>query len=358
MTAGHDLAHATARFEPPDGSDATMPPEARGLARDGVRLAVATPAGTSHARARDLADHLRPGDLLVVNTSATLPAALDVARQHSPPGEWGLHVSTELDDGSWVVELRLPDRSGPAVPAAGEVLRLPGGVRLRVVEPHPPGQLRLWRARPLPLVDRVAYLHEHGHPIRYSYVPGRWPLSDLQNVYADRPGSAEMASAGRSLTERTLVRLMARGVAVAPVELHTGVSSQEPHEPPQPERFTVPAATARLVESTRAAGRRVVAVGTTVVRALESAAPAGRVVPTTGWTGLVLGPHRPARVVGGLLTGLHAPEASHLDLLEAVAGRALVTEAYAAVTTVVATDAGEGPAYLWHEFGDAMLLLP
>lgn len=340
---------SVARFELPDGSDARTPPEARGLARDGVRMAVATPAGVAHTRARTLPDHLHPGDLLVVNTSATVPAAIDFPRRG---GTWALHVSTELDDGSWVVELRLPDRSGPAVPDPGEVLRLPGGVRLRMVEPHPAGQQRLWRARPLPSVDRLAYLAEHGRPIRYGYVAGTWPLSDLQNVYADRPGSAEMASAGRSLTERTLVRLMARGVAVAPVELHTGVSSQEPLEPPQPERYTVPAATARLVTSTLAAGRRVVAVGTTVVRALESAAPAGRVVPSSGWTSLVLGPSRPARVVGGLLTGLHTPGASHLDLLEAVAGPELVTEAYAAVTRP------DGPAYLWHEFGDAMLLLP
>lgn len=337
------------RFRLPDDSDARTPPEARGLARDGVRLAVATPAGVSHTRALSLPDHLHPGDLLVVNTSATVPAAVDFPRHGST---WTVHVSTELDDGSWVVELRLPDRSGPAQPDPGEVLRLPGGVRLRVIEPHPTDQRRLWRARPLPSVDLVGYLAAHGRPIRYSYVEGSWPLSDLQNVYADRPGSAEMASAGRPLTERTLVRLMARGIAVAPVELHTGVSSQEPHEPPQPERYTVPAATARLVNTTAAAGRRVVAVGTTVVRALESAAPAGRVVPSSGWTSLVLGPDRPARVVGGLLTGLHAPEASHLDLLEAVAGPELVAEAYAAVT------GADGPAYLWHEFGDSMLLLP
>ena len=134
--------------------------------------------------------------------------------------------------------------------------------------------------------------------------------------------------------------------------LHTGVSSQEVHEPPQPEWFAVPAATVRVVNGALDAGRRVVAVGTTVVRALESAAPAGRVVPTDGWTDLVLGPQRPARVVGGLLTGLHEPEASHLDLLRAVAGDALVTRGYADVT------APDSPAYLWHEFGDAMLLLP
>jgi S-adenosylmethionine:tRNA ribosyltransferase-isomerase len=201
-------------------------------------------------------------------------------------------------------------------------------------------------------VSPVDYLAEHGRPIHYRYVDGEWPLASLQNVYADRPGSAEMASAGRPLSEAVLVRLVATGIPVAPVVLDTGVSSQEAHEPPQPERFTVPEVTARLVNSTRRAGRRVVAVGTTVVRALESARAGSTVVPTAGWTSLVLGPERPARVVGGLLTGLHAPEASHVQLLEAVAGRALVHAAYAEVTGPT------GPSYLWHEFGDSMLLLP
>jgi S-adenosylmethionine:tRNA ribosyltransferase-isomerase len=160
-----------------------------------------------------------------------------------------------------------------------------------------------------------------------------------------------MASAGRPFTERVLVRLMARGVAVAPIVLHAGVSSPEKHEPPMPERFVVPAPTARLVRSTRAAGGRVVAVGTTVVRALETAADEGGTVrPVAGWTDLVLGPDRPARVVSGLVSGLHAPEASHLLLLEAVAGADLVGRAYAA-----AVEHGD---YLWHEFGDSTLFLP
>jgi S-adenosylmethionine:tRNA ribosyltransferase-isomerase len=326
--------------------EATVPPEARGVARDEVRMAVATRSGTTHASASDLPAHLRPGDLLVVNTSATLPSAVDA------PG-LALHVSAELDDGSWVVEVRQPDNSGPATPAPGEVLALPGGLGLRVDAPHPPGQARLWRAVPSRPVDRPAYLHRWGRPIRYRYVHGTWPLEALQNTYATQPGSAEMPSAGRPLTERLLVRLMAAGVVVAPVVLHTGVASQEKHEPPQPEEYAVPAATARLVGSTRAAGRRVVAVGTTVVRALESAATHdGLVVPTAGWTSLVLDPSRPARVVDGLLTGLHEPEASHLQLLAAVAGRAFVDRAYASL------DAPGAPAYLWHEFGDTMLLLP
>jgi S-adenosylmethionine:tRNA ribosyltransferase-isomerase len=337
------------KFLLPAAGEARVPPEARGLTRDGVRLAVVTPDRTRHLRADALPDLLHPGDLLVVNTSGTLPAAVGFERHGCSAT---LHVSTQLDDGAWVVELRHGDGSAPGAPEPGEVLRLPGGVRLRVDVPHPLGQARLWRAVPLPAVDVVDYLPEYGHPIRYSYVEGEWPLEALQNVYADRPGSAEMASAGRSLTERALVRLMARGVPVVPIVLDTGVASQESHEPPQPERFTVPAVTARLVNSTLAAGRRVVAVGTTVVRALESAAAGGQVHASTGWTSLVLGPDHPAAVVGGLLTGLHEPEASHLDLLAAVAGPALVGRAYADVT------ADDAPGYLWHEFGDAMLLLP
>jgi len=343
-----EAAHA-ARFVVPPDSEAAAPPEARGLARDQVRMAVVTPERTHHRVARELPSWLEPGDLLVVNTSGTLPSALVVERHGAG---WGLHVSGELDDGSWVVELRRPDCHGPGRPEPGEVLRLPGGVRLRIGAPHPVGQTRLWRATTLPAADRVAYLRRHGTPIRYSYLDGAWPIEDFQNVYAAVPGSAEMPSAGRPLSRHVLVDLMSAGVVVAPLVLHTGVASQEAHEPPQPERVSVPLPTARLVELTRRSGGRVVAVGTTVVRALESAvgADAG-VTAYDGWTSLVLGPGRPARVVTGLLTGLHEPEASHLDLLEAVAGRALVDRAYADVT------APDAPHYLWHEFGDSMLLL-
>lgn len=320
---------------------ATVTPEARGLARDEVRLAVVTPGGTEHTVAWGLTRWLAPGDLLVVNTSATLPSALDTP--HGP-----VHVSTELEDGSWVVELRRADGRGHRVPRAGEVVALPGGVRLRILEPHPTGQTRLWRAATLPHGGRVEYLYAHGRPIRYAYLERDVPLRDLQNVYATVPGSAEMPSAGRPLSEAVLVDLMAAGVLVAPLVLHTGVASQESHEPPQPEWFSVPAHTARLVKHTKQSGGRVVAVGTTVVRALETAATG----LTEGWTDLVLGPDRPARVVDGLLTGLHEAEASHLRLLEAVAGRRLVERGYADLA------APGAPAYLWHELGDSMLLLP
>lgn len=335
------------RSDLPGGRAAVRTPESRGLARDEVRMLVAGSAGLEHRRVRDLADELEPGDLLVVNVSATVPAAVPLARGRA--GQL-VHVSTQLDDGTWVVEVRRPGNDGPARDArVGEVLHLPGGVRLRLVGPRPGDQDRLWRAVPVPWRDRVSYLAEHGRPIRYSYVEGAVALDDLQTIYATVPGSAEMPSAGRPLTGSLLARLVGKGVVVAPVVLHTGVSSQERHEPPQPEQLTVPDVTARLVNETHRVGRRVVAVGTTVVRALESAASSdGRVHAVTGWTDLVLGPERPARVVDGILTGLHDPHASHLDLLVAVVGRGPVEEAYAEAS---AAD------YLWHELGDTMLLI-
>ncbi|WP_448614486.1 S-adenosylmethionine:tRNA ribosyltransferase-isomerase [Modestobacter sp. URMC 112] len=341
----------TATFTLPPGSEATAPPEQRGLARDGVRLLAARPGAVTTHRFRDLPDLLAPGDLLVVNTSATLPARLDALRADgvSTP----VHVSTTLDDGSWVVEVRRPDNTGPELGVEpGSVLDLPGGVTLRLLDgfPEPGRASRLWRAQTTPQVPARTHLAAHGRPVRYGYLAGPVPLAALQTVYATEPGSAEMASAGRPFTAPLLVRLMAAGIAVVPLVLHTGVSSPELHEPPAPERFAVPEATARFVNATRSAGGRVVAVGTTVTRALETVTGADGVTRAgAGWTDLVLGPQRPARVVTGLVTGLHAPEASHLQLLEAVAGPELVALAYQRAVD---------ERLLWHEFGDSTLILP
>ncbi|MPY98627.1 MAG: S-adenosylmethionine:tRNA ribosyltransferase-isomerase [Actinophytocola sp.] len=345
------LAPATRFTLPPDAA-ATAPPERRGLARDGVRLLVARPSSIEHTRFHDLTDHIGPGDVVVVNTSATLPAALDGTRSDGTPVP--VHVSTRLDDGDWIVELRRTDGHGPDVNVEpGDVITLPAEARLSLVWPYPdPDALssRLWRATVTPDVDVVEYLTQHGRPIRYGYVDQHFPLADYQTVFANEPGSAEMASAGRPFTPELLVRLLASGVSVVPIVLHTGVSSPELHEPPTPERFAVPAATAEQVTAAHAAGRRVIAVGTTVTRALETAAsPDGTLSASEGWTDLVLGPDHPARVVNGLITGLHPPEASHLLLLEAVAGPELVGSAY---------DAAVRQRYRWHEFGDSMLFLP
>jgi S-adenosylmethionine:tRNA ribosyltransferase-isomerase len=307
------------------------------------------PSGVEHHRFTALPDLLEPGDVLVVNTSATLPARLDARRADGRVVP--LHVSTTLDDGSWVVEVRRPANDGPDLGVEpGTLLALPGGVELHLQEAYPRAGTRLWRARTDPPVRAVQYLPLHGHPVGYGYLGAEVPLAALQNVYAAEPGSAEMASAGRPVSERVLTRLVARGVPVVPITLHTGVSSPELHEPPYPERFAVPQVTARLVTATRRAGGRVVAVGTTVTRALETATDdAGVTRAADGWTDLVLSRDRPARAVTGLVTGLHAPEASHLLLLEAVAGADLLGRAY---------DAAVAERYLWHEFGDSMLFLP
>ena len=333
-------------FALPPGVEATGPP----TMRDGVRLLVAHAGGIEHARFAQLGDFLSPGDLVVVNTSGTLAAAIDGTRADGRGVT--VHFATALDDGTWVVEVRPDhDASGPVADSReGDVITLPDGVPLVLLAPHPNGQSRLWQSRIVVEGGIPAYLARHGRPIRYGYVPAPVPLAEYQTVFARTPGSAEMPSAGRPFTTELVTELITRGVALAPIELHTGVSSQDPGEPPQPERYRVPATTARAVNMTRAWGGRVVAVGTTVTRALESAVDSiGVVRERAGWTDLVLGPDRPAQVVRGLVTGWHAPGASHLHLLEAVAGTELVERAYAAALQA---------RYLWHEFGDSCLLLP
>jgi S-adenosylmethionine:tRNA ribosyltransferase-isomerase len=344
------VAAARTSFSVPRELDATEPAEARGLARDEVRMLVARPGKLEHTPFRSLPQYLSAGDLVVVNTSSTLPAAVDGIRPDGTPVI--LHFSSPLRDGSWVVELRGPDGPlGDVTP--GERVYLPGGVVLDVSTAYPyatESRSRLWRARPGLDSAVEDYLVLHGRPISYNYLRARWPLSDYQTIFGRHRGSAEMPSAARPFTHRLITELAVRGVVIAPVLLHTGVSSMELGEPPQEERYEVSTTTARLVNETRRSGGRVVAVGTTVTRALETVAmPDGSVVAGRGRTGFVLDQERRARVVDGLVTGWHAPQATHLSLLEAVAGPRLVQEAY---------DAALQAGYLWHEFGDACLLLP
>jgi S-adenosylmethionine:tRNA ribosyltransferase-isomerase len=330
-------------FELPGALEAREPPEARGLRRDDVRLLVArrSSGAIEHARFRDLPRLLEPGDLLVVNVSATLPAAIVARRGDGSAAR--VHFATRAPrlDASWrVVEIRSADGARPASGGPGERVTLRGGAELELVAPYASGtRLMLARFHGRGAVED--YLAAHGEPIRYGYSSRRWPLTAYQTVYAREPGSAEMPSAGRPFTAELITALVARGVGVAPVTLHCGVSSPERHEPPFPELFEVPDATAARVRETRARGGRVIAVGTTVVRALESP---GR----SGWTRVVIGPEHPPHHVDGLITGWHEPEASHLHLLEAVAGPELLTRSYRA-----ALERG----YLWHEFGDSHLVI-
>ena len=344
----------TLDFELPGTLEAEEPAEVRGRGRDDVRLLVArrSTGEVSHHHFTDLPDLLAPGDAVVVNTSRTVAAALDA---ESPTGRLEVHVSTPLAGTDlWSVELRVPDGAASlpfAGGAPGWVLHLIGGGAVELLGRSQLGG-RLWVARfDLPAgAGLLAHLEEHGHPIRYGYVRSPWPLSAYQTVYGNEPGSAELPSAGRAFTPELLTRLMAAGVDVVPLVLHCGVASLEDHEPPYAERFRVPASSARRINAARGGGGQVVAVGTTVVRALETVVDdAGVVHPADGWTELVVTPERRLRAVDGLLTGWHEPRASHLAMLEAVAGRPLLARSY---------DEALAAGYRWHEFGDLHLVLP
>lgn len=344
-------------FDLPPALEASEPPEARGLTRDAVRMMVAYRSSRriDHSTFTLLPAYLQPEDLVVINTSGTMVAAL-VGVDPAGGGCVAIHLSSHLGGDEWVVEPRRP--AGAATerwpldgPPPPPTLRLDeDGAVLELIGPYA-GSRRLWVARLRLPAPAASWLAAHGRPIRYGYVDRPWPLTAYQNVYATEPGSAEMPSAGRPFTPEIITRLVAKGVGIAPVVLHTGVASLEADELPYPERVKVSPETARRVNSTRSAGGRVIAVGTTVVRALESAFDPGirALAPLDGWTDLVVTPERGVRAVDGMLTGWHEPEASHLLMLEAVAGRELLEVSYAA-------SLAEG--YLWHEFGDVHLIVP
>jgi S-adenosylmethionine:tRNA ribosyltransferase-isomerase len=329
-------------FTLPAELEAREPPEARRLSRDGVRMLVAhrDSGELEHAKFRQLPDFLEPGDLVVINTSGVLAAELDAL---TPLGERiVVHLSTKLTADRWVIEFRRGmERFDGVAPTHVE---LGEGASLDVIGPYHDSN-RLFIARlTLPQTD-MTWIAEHGRPIRYRYVDRPWPIAMYQNVYATEPGSAEMPSAGRPFTPQVITRLVAKGVMVAPIVLHTGVASLEADETPYPEYVNVPRVTAELGALTHELGGRVIAVGTTVVRALETAGER----PFEGWTDLVITPERGVHFVDGLLTGWHEPEASHLMMLEAIAGRDLLERSY---------DASLAEGYLWHEFGDTHLIVP
>lgn len=394
LPAQHQFSVESLDFELPRELAASEPPEARGLSRDEVRLMVSNVANDTiiHTRFRDFPRFLEAGDVLVVNASATINAALDAWRE----GDAGsgerivLHLSSPLPTPRrrWVVELRRVTATGnvPLLTArAGERIQLPGGATAMLVEPfstnegNEPGRaawlegesygaraagaqpmvagqlfeshsdpVRLWVAELVGTGDVLSYTAKYGSPIRYDYVRERWPLEYYQTVFATDAGSAEMPSAGRPFTREIVERLERNGVRVVPILLHTGVASLESDEPPYPERFSVSATTADAVNRAHVRGGRVVAVGTTVVRALETVATAdGWIRSGSGRTDLVVTPERGVYAVDALLTGLHAPRSTHLAMLEALANRRHLQMTY---------EAAQEHQYLWHEFGDVHLI--
>jgi S-adenosylmethionine:tRNA ribosyltransferase-isomerase len=351
-------------FTLPAHLEAAEPPEARGLKRDGVRLLVSRVDTDSiaHSRFNELWRWLSPGDLLVVNTSGTLKAAL-AARTRSGD-RFEVHLSTRRPGNFWVIEMRRPGpiASLPCRDArSGAIYELEGGGRVTLLAPYPfidclEAPSRLWIAV-LELAEPVLpYLERFGRPIRYSYVPGLWPESMYQTVFATEPGSAEMPSAARPFTPELVTRLVSSGIQIAPLLLHTGVASLEDHEAPFEEFYRVTPETAERVNATKRAGHRVVAVGTTVVRALETitdireTAAAGE-----GWTNLVIGPGRPLRAVNGMITGFHEPHATHLAMIEQVIVAAGGHRSSSHLERAYCEAQQEG--YLWHEFGDSHLII-
>jgi S-adenosylmethionine:tRNA ribosyltransferase-isomerase len=347
-------------FKLPPELEASEPPEARGLRRDEVRLIVShyLDDRITHAQFYDIPQYLNAGDVVVINTSGTMNAALNTTRADDTPLE--LHLSTHLPADLWIVEVRQPNGSSTQpfyVAKSGETLRLPAEATATLLTPYNAsdrnqhdGHTRLWIATlslPCPL---LAYLAEYGFPIRYSYVKEGWPNSYYQTVYATETGSAEMPSAGRAFTPELITKLVAKGVHVVPLILHTGVASLEDHEPLYEEYYNVPADTAQVINAARTARRRIIAVGTTVVRALETITDTdGLTHPGEGWTRLVITPERGLSSVDGMLTGLHEPRATHLAMLEALAGRNHLRITY---------EEALKQRYLWHEFGDLHLILP
>jgi S-adenosylmethionine:tRNA ribosyltransferase-isomerase len=329
------------------GVVARAPPEDRGIPRDRVRLLVSDRTQDHHRVFCDLPRLLRPGDLLVVNISATVPGRFPA---QGSPGSFLLHRSTAFAPDLWLAEPRWSaSRPGPVPLAAGEALSVVG-VPARYLGAHPTIPRLGWVRFDEPPDGRLA---AQGEPIRYGYVDRSWPLDRYQTIFSRIPGSSEMPSAARPFTPAMREELRRRGVRIAEIVLHTAVSSLELADgsdgsvPLVPEPFEVPSATVAAIEETRARGGRVIAVGTTVVRALESAGAAGNLRATAGFTRLYVQPGRPVRFLDGLLTGFHEASSTHLALLGAVIPKDRLLRAYR-----TAVRAG----YLWHEFGDSHLL--
>lgn len=335
-------------FERPAELAATAPAEVRGHQRDQANLLVSTPDGHFHAQFRDLPTFCEAGDLLVVNESATLPASLPAS---GSLGAFILNLSTHYGGQLWLAEPRWSSsQPGPMPITAGESFQA-AGLDVRFVSAFP-GLPRLWFV--IFTGDVLAAMAAHGQPIRYGYVQQPYPLEHYQTVFARIPGSAEMPSAAYPFTQNVVDALTQKGVEIAGIVLHTGVSSLEVEveevekHPLYPEPFIVPDCTAAAVNTARREGRRIIAVGTTVVRALEAAWDGHQVRASAGFTRAYIHPRRGVHTVDGLITGLHDPVTSHLAMLYAIAGQAMIRESYAE-----AVRAG----YLWHEFGDSHLIL-
>lgn len=335
------------QFDRPETLVATTPPECRGLNRDEVRLLVSRPEGHTHTRFANLVNFLEPGDILVVNESATIPASLPAEGKF---GHFILNQSTNYGNNLWLIEPRWsPAQSGPLPISSGDIVQA-AGIPVRMVVSYP-GISRLWFAQIEGDLETAMY--KHGQPITYGYIENPPGLDMYQTLFSTIPGSSEMPSAARPFTRRVLEGLQSKGIEILSIILHTGVSSLEvefdnvEEQPLFPEPFCVTSVTAEGINKAKLIGSRVIAVGTTVVRALESAWNGEKVQARRGFSRYYIYPGREINVIDGLLTGMHDPVTSHLALLYAISGKEMIKEAYQEALN-------EG--YLWHEFGDSHLI--
>jgi S-adenosylmethionine:tRNA ribosyltransferase-isomerase len=340
-------------FLPPELS-ADRPPERRGLVRDRVRLLVIDRQNgeVTHTRFDRLTSLLRRDDLLVFNASRTLPAALSATTLQV---RMEVRLAERLPDETWLALLLDQSEEHKERIASGLLLDFGRDLTATVIQ-RDERVPKLWRVQfsktGTELLDSIYRL---GQPIRYRYVSAPWSLNYYQNIYANQPGASEMPSAGRPFSWRLLFQLRRIGVDTASITLHTGLSSYMDDEIDRQhiaseEEYRIGEMAIAKIRRAQQLGGRIIAVGTTVVRALESmiSEQSGKIEACHRYTRLKITDHYRLRLVNGLLTGLHEPEASHLDLLSAFIPVQSLRSAYAEAID---------RRYLWHEFGDVNLIL-
>ncbi|CAM3715282.1 S-adenosylmethionine:tRNA ribosyltransferase-isomerase [Mesobacillus zeae] len=341
------MTHAF-NFHLPSSLNATQPPERRGVRRDHVRMMVLDKSSghINHDRFINLEKHLQPGDLLVLNNSRTLPAVLTATRKRHnerTPTRIEIRLARRISENTWDVlpvgeEVRNEDILEFLPELSAKVITEVSGSPIKTI---------CFTKKGADLLERI---YSIGEPIRYEYIYQDWPLEYYQTVFASKPGSVEMPSAGRAFSWEVLFKLQKKGVRLAFIQLHTGLSyllddkwNTSPEE--NNEEFAIESTVMKNIYETKVSGGRVIAVGTTVVRALETAAKTGDL---SGWTNLYIHNKYPLKIADGILTGFHEPKASHLDMLEAFVPRPLLFSAY---------EKAIKHGYLWHEFGDMNLIL-
>lgn len=337
---------STIEFYLPSKLNASYPPEKRGIRRDQVRMMVLNreTGERKHDHFLQLTSYLQPGDMIILNNSRTIPASLQ-ARWESG--------SYEQDE---KVEVRLARRLNHD---SWEALILANSVKAddklifssdlfasvtKANEDSPVSTIQFSKKG----ADLLNIIYSIGEPIRYEYINHPWSLNYYQTVFASHPGSVEMPSAGRAFSWELLLNLRQKGIQIEFLQLHTGLSYfEERHNSPTDnfEEYFISEETMERIIRTKNSGKRIVACGTTVVRAIESAARSGSL---SGWTNLYIHPNSSLKLVDGIITGFHEPQASHLDMLTAFVSENYLYEAYQEAIQY---------SYLWHEFGDMNLIL-